>query len=423
MKNITIILLLFLSAIVFGQSETKTVDITGYSLSPNNEDLKFLDKELARVQLVGLGESTHGTKEFNHLYLKMFKYLVEEHNFNTLFLEDEFVFCSKLDDYVKGGENADSVSVSILRNWPWRTKEMNDLIGWIRDYNMAHPAKQLSIVGMDVQEAKSMCQGLNDILLASHLEQIPLPNFDRASTDSEMNDNNQQYCSPTLIEAYTSKLEKVDEKYKEKYARLLEYLNWSNYMSYNPKRYHLRDLGMGKIMLSYLEKKPETKAMIIAHNTHLLKYNRGKKKELKNNVLAGGVLDKALGDKYYFILQDFDGGCYNVYHRTKAGDDNDINNFELSPVCIEESTEKSIGSFLRNKDKIISFISRNDLAKMVGTKHMKYHNIGALHRPDKKNPNQTFDFWYTEWNHFDACLFHQISTATTLLKKKDQPKP
>jgi len=50
------------------------------------EDLSYFDK-LADKKIVGLGEATHGTSEFFKAKFKIFKYLVEHHNYKVFAFE------------------------------------------------------------------------------------------------------------------------------------------------------------------------------------------------------------------------------------------------------------------------------------------------------------------------------------------------
>ena len=417
MKYSIVLLILLFNTFIYSQSEINTIDISEYKSLPNHADLKFLDAELKNAQVVGIGESTHGTREFNLNYLKMFKYLVENYNFNTLFIEDGIVPSFRLDAYVKCENNCDSLTASILNYWVWNTHEMNDLIQWMREYNKSHKTDKLSIIGIDIQDSKSIFAELNSILQVSKIDTIAIAPINEVNDETEIDKYRLHFSSQANIDAYRDKLKLIDENQVNHYSILLEYLNWNRIVSAQPKRWHLRDLAMGKNILSFLEKKPEAKGMFIAHNVHILKYNQGKKNEMKSLVRAGGVLEKALGEEYYCIIQEFDGGCFNAYQRVIGGDNKNINNYELKEVCIEKSIDNTMGSTLRDENKIMTFITEEDLFQLIGSKSIRNHNIGAVFHPQKKNPNQTSDFFYLSKGNFDACIFHQHSTATSFLKK------
>jgi len=55
------------------------------------EDLSPLKNVLKDVQIVGLGEATHGTKEFFQMKHRMLEFLVKEMGFTVLALEFNYI--------------------------------------------------------------------------------------------------------------------------------------------------------------------------------------------------------------------------------------------------------------------------------------------------------------------------------------------
>ncbi len=77
----------------------------------NQMNYPLVAKLAASHQLVGVGESTHGTHEFFDFKSQLFKKLTE-HGFNVLLLEDSPGVCSQINDYIKSARgNIDSVSI------------------------------------------------------------------------------------------------------------------------------------------------------------------------------------------------------------------------------------------------------------------------------------------------------------------------
>lgn len=418
MKIILTILSLILCTSIFSQKEIELFDISSYDAVAEHDDLRFLDESLKDVLVVGIGESTHGTKEFNQMNLKLFKYLVDVHDYNTLYLEDEFSICLSLDKYIKCDSECDSTSVKTLRNWPWCTNEMNQLLEWMKAYNKENRSNMLSIVGIDMQDSKSITASLNTILKDSKVDTISLPKAVKGSTEKTFNNYLKSFSNEKMIASFQNKINEIDKSQVDIYNKLLSDLSWNKLMLEKRRKYHLRDLGMGKNLVAHLEKNQEAKGMLIAHNGHLAKYSKGKKDEMKNYLLLGGFLDQELGKKFFYIMQDFDEGCFNAYHLIDNGNTKDINSYDLSPVCIEPGIENSIGAVLRNNKATMSYITEEDLFKLAEVKTLRKHSIGAVFRPEKKNPNQSSQFYFIEEedNHFDACILHKKSSPTQLLK-------
>ncbi|GAB3806228.1 hypothetical protein GCM10028819_41160 [Spirosoma humi] len=125
----------------------------------NFAELTPLDSVFSQVQLVGMGEATHGTHEFFQMKARLFRYLVEQHGFRTLAFEASFGSCVLVNRYIHGQSTSFRNATDAVKSmgyWTWSTTEVRDLIEWMRQYNTGKPAdEQLSFYGFD-------CQTLND---------------------------------------------------------------------------------------------------------------------------------------------------------------------------------------------------------------------------------------------------------------------
>ncbi len=115
--------------------------------SPFN-DLKPLKNMVGSASIVGLGEATHGAHEIFTMKNCIVNYLVSEKGFTNLVLEEGWDRALELDRYVLTGEGNPSQHLSPV----FKTKEMLDLLDWIRQYN-ANPKhkSKVRIIGMDIQ--------------------------------------------------------------------------------------------------------------------------------------------------------------------------------------------------------------------------------------------------------------------------------
>lgn len=118
------------------------------------EDLRPLEAIVGNARVVGLGEATHGTKEFFQLKHRILEFLVEKEGFTLFGLEADMPEASLLDDYVLTGKGDPAEALAITHP-VWNVKEMLALIRWMRAYNAnpAHP-KKLRFYGFDMQERK-----------------------------------------------------------------------------------------------------------------------------------------------------------------------------------------------------------------------------------------------------------------------------
>ncbi|WP_318581565.1 erythromycin esterase family protein [Bacillus paranthracis] len=111
-------------------------------------DLKPLKNMVGSASIVGLGEATHGAHEVFTMKNRIVNYLVSEKGFINLVLEEGWDRALELDRYVLTGKGDPSQHLSPV----FKTKEMLDLLNWIRQYN-ANPKhkSKVRIIGMDIQ--------------------------------------------------------------------------------------------------------------------------------------------------------------------------------------------------------------------------------------------------------------------------------
>ena len=125
----------------------------------NNPPLELSDEDLevlaymSNCKIVGLGEATHGTKEFFQLKHRIFKYLVENHGFNIFAFECDMGESYYVDNFVTKGEGyIDDIMKNIMHFWTWRTEEVKELLLWMREYNeYKSDEDKIHFIGVDCQ--------------------------------------------------------------------------------------------------------------------------------------------------------------------------------------------------------------------------------------------------------------------------------
>lgn len=127
------------------QQHQRPLDTSNYAAFI--QSVKPLLDSVAPAQVVGLGEGTHGTSEFQTLRYRITRYLCEEKDFSFVCLENSYGDCAVLNQYLQTGQgNLDSLLQSLLGMW--QNAEIKELLQWMRQYNQTH-ARKLQIGGMD----------------------------------------------------------------------------------------------------------------------------------------------------------------------------------------------------------------------------------------------------------------------------------
>lgn len=132
------------------------------------EDLAPLGKALAGVRVVGLGEASHGTREFFQLKHRLVEYLVTELGYSVLAMEASESAAPAVDAYVRDGVGDAANVVAGLGFWTWRTEEVVTLVEWMRSYNAERPAsEQIGFAGIDPQRGSASLAAVRGFLAES----------------------------------------------------------------------------------------------------------------------------------------------------------------------------------------------------------------------------------------------------------------
>lgn len=127
------------------QARKDIKDLSSYAEKIEEIELK------ENVKVVGLGEATHGNSDFQDLKLEVLKTLVEKNNLRSFAIEADFGEGIIINDYIHGNKKDENISKIFSFNI-YHTKEMNDLINWMFDYNQKVDDKdKLSFYGFDMQ--------------------------------------------------------------------------------------------------------------------------------------------------------------------------------------------------------------------------------------------------------------------------------
>lgn len=122
-------------------------------VDPATPDLQLdrLVEYLGAAELVGLGESTHGTAEFFQMKDQLFRALVTQQDFRSIIFELPWGHALTVNDFVTKGIGTANSTVNETYFWVYDTQEVRDLAQWMRDYNLAHPDTPIFFVGCDSQ--------------------------------------------------------------------------------------------------------------------------------------------------------------------------------------------------------------------------------------------------------------------------------
>jgi len=124
-------------------------------------DLDGLDEILGAARVIGLGEATHGTREFFRLKHRLVRYLVREHGLRTVALEANLPETLAIDEYVTHGRGDPRDALDSIYFWTWNVEAVLELLEWLRSFNEGRPlADRVRFHGVDTQYTTGAVQHL-----------------------------------------------------------------------------------------------------------------------------------------------------------------------------------------------------------------------------------------------------------------------
>ena len=129
----------------------RAIPLTHIEAGNGFADLQPLKQILRDAIVVGLGEATHGTREFTLIKHRLIEFLVVEMGFRVFAIESSYAACEPINAYVLSGEG--DLADVLSGQWyiPWDTEEFTAMLRWLRAYNQRVPeAERVQFHGLDI---------------------------------------------------------------------------------------------------------------------------------------------------------------------------------------------------------------------------------------------------------------------------------
>ncbi len=154
MKNWILILISTLCSLCLSQCDNKTSNNNVYEiesvnpLDSNYNDFLFLDNVLKDVDIVFIGEQTHGEGTVTKAKTRLIKYLNSNLGFNTLVFEASFYDTYMAGAFIKSMQNKDIILKSAIPPMWYNTKEFEEIRNILKE---EVTSDSLKLYGIDCQ--------------------------------------------------------------------------------------------------------------------------------------------------------------------------------------------------------------------------------------------------------------------------------
>lgn len=254
------------------------------------------------VQIIALGEATHGNKEFQQLRLDVLQVLVEKYGVRAFALEGDFGGCEAINRYIHGEGGTAAEALSATGFAIYRTEEMENLVEWMRNYNAsATQGDDLRFYGFDMEQRAYTYRYL--------LEALQKANIDTADFEKMWNSEANTYADGYTVEQRTEIITAVKEQLPPDDVQaihfadiLLQNIELGKYIDDSAELNAQRDRMMAENTLWILQQEQargNSRILISGHNNHIMQC------ENAGMPVLGSLLAENLGDGYFAIGTDF----------------------------------------------------------------------------------------------------------------------
>lgn len=385
------------------------------------EDLLPMKNILQDKKIIGMGEATHGNKEFLQMKQHIFEFLVKELGVKVFTMEGDFGGGQAINDYIlNNAGNAKDAAIS-LDMAVYKTTELVDIVEWMHDYNSKVEDKdKLHFYGFDMQRYDKNKEGLVKYL--KKVDSGVVPDYEKGLAD--LNDDKVFDQDKAKIKAGLDKIKEIIAKLnenKEKYisaSSQKEYelaLKYADIIMQNASiRYATKNYGTDRDafmasniswILDYEKNFGNDKIFASAHDGHIEKSSSSAYHSM------GNVLADKYGTQYYALGTEF----YQSTFSSKDESDNKRKIFNIKASSSSYLANKlmktgiGIGWIDFNKassDKIISDILQ---------KPQKLNNIGDSFSRWMYISDRFYTLEQIPAKAYDGLIFISKVTPTTPL--------
>jgi erythromycin esterase len=286
-------------------------------------------------KLILVSEPTHGTHECRLENAKLVRFLIERNGVRTLIPELGYAEGLELDAYVRRGIGDADAIVSKDLGTLWNTVEEADMMRWLAGWNKAHSKDMVRIVGMDVESLTAAGPALAKLIAGMKLDAALT---ERVRTGAAAADAMKGPAKPTA----SAEEKKSSADYDAALVELLAALKglpagaaregaWQSAMSVrNGRRVaemrfegkdgsdagsRLRESEMARTALAVMAESPAP-SVIVTHTVHL---RPGRLSPLDKVQSVGYHLSRALGDRAFFLGEEYGTGFMRAYMPAPPG--------------------------------------------------------------------------------------------------------
>lgn len=393
----------------------------------DRSDLRPLKSLFENRTVIGLGESTHGTREFFRVKHRLIRFLVTELDIRVFGLETGFAGTLVINDYVLRGQGEPEEVLDGL-GWHARTQEVLRLIEWLREFNKDRPrAEQVKFYGIDegsgresIKAVKDYLQRIDPVFYDEHQEKLAeLESFRDWGEDVREERLNTAKDTHSVLEDQLIEFEaeyiakssrdawRLAKHHLDIFDQAREYALLSAREDWVGSREH-RDRSMADNVDWILDYEGADQIVIWAHDGHI-RNGRVESSMPEPAATMGWYLAERYGADYYALGLEFGTGSFQAYPNPDRADENSLQEWSF-----ENPREESVPAVFQGVDHSVflldmDYATGNDRLREWLKHEREILSIGALFYEDEIERHYNHSLLPKE---FDGLLYVEESSPS-----------
>jgi erythromycin esterase len=386
------------------------------------DDLDFLQEELADASIVGMGEATHGTREFFQFKHRLVRYLAEELGLRTFAWEANFAESLAIDQYIRTGDGDPVEAINGVYFWTWSVESVLSMIEWMRTFNEGRaPEDKIRFYGVDAQfaagqidELEAFFEAVDDDALAQYSDLVSQLRSETPKEEGaqEARDRTREFVSDLESTLEANESEYVDATSQREYDLARRYVTVleqyvdlydATHADDNAQRARteIRDRAMAENARWVLEREQTDTLALWMHNSHVNRNPLEYEWTDDSYRRAGFHLAEWYGDEYYVVGMEFGRGSFQAKSASQE------NRGELTEFTVEPAYEYALPGVLSTQELSYAYVdldaaSHDDELTEWLAEPPRRTSIGAVFHPEDDRFRYT---WDPAPGDFDGLLF------------------
>lgn len=348
----------------------------------NIQDVSSIVNTIKDNKIIGLGEGTHGTKEFNQIRSEITKKLIQNHQFNKVIFETAYGDMYYMNQVINSEDNIrEAMKKYLLRMW--QSDEIEELFTWIRTYNKTHK-RGIEVSGFDhnflansarilVTELKNL-EGVDIIVDSLYKTAETQDYYWIKSNDTTYSLDHKSFMNNglkgyQLVEKLNNFILNKNIVVKDEVKKALYNLKSGFTVIYEASKGNYddpRDLLMANFVEFIANENKENKIILWGHDAHLAFGS------LMIEDPMGRVLKQKYKNEYYSLGTLTANGTYSVMNDHI---DTKINNYKI--ISLPLNPEDSWNKYFSELNVPFFFIDlRNSSLEFIKNKKLKVRVLG-----------------------------------------------